>query len=55
MLLRYVYFENIVILDYQEGILVVSREDFDRAFGCICSARFEDVKKDFALNGGNYN
>ena len=28
----------------------VSKEDFDRAFGCIVSGEKDEIKRDFALN-----
>lgn len=35
---------------YSNGIVLkVPSEDFHRAFGCIVSASFEDVQRDFAI------
>lgn len=39
-----------VTLYYSEGEnLVVSKTDFDRAFGAIVSADYDAVKRDFAI------
>lgn len=39
-----------VKLVYEDGTKVfVSKTDFDRAFGCICSAPKADIIRDFAL------
>ena len=39
-----------VRLSYEEGTLLISKADFDRAFGPIISASYEDVKRDFAIS-----
>lgn len=41
---------NTVRLSYDKGDLIVSKEDFDRAFGPIVSASYEDIKRDFAIS-----
>ena len=40
---------NRVRLSYDIGVLHVPKEDFDRAFGAIVSASYEDVQRDFAI------
>lgn len=39
-----------VELNYEQGNLYVSIEDFNRAFGAIINATYDAVKRDFALN-----
>lgn len=39
-----------VRLTYEMGTLLITKEDFDRAFGPIISASYEDVKRDFAIS-----
>lgn len=40
-----------VQLDYENGeSLLVTKKDFDRAFGCIISCTYEEVKRDFAVD-----
>ena len=41
---------NTVRLSYDNGELYVTKEDFDRAFGPIVSATYDDVKRDFAIS-----
>ena len=38
--------ENIVVEGKHEPI--ISKEDFDRAFGCIVSGEKDEIKRDFA-------
>lgn len=38
-----------VKLIYEEGILYVSKEDFNRAFGAILNASYSAIKRDFAI------
>ena len=38
-----------VELTYPEGNVTVSKEDFDRAFGAMLGASYEDVKRDFGI------
>ena len=38
-----------VRLSYEIGDLYVTLKDFNRAFGPIVSATYEDVKRDFAV------
>lgn len=40
-----------VKLTYEDDTVVfVSKVDFDRAFGCICSAPKADIVRDFAIS-----
>jgi len=42
--------EGKVALEYEgKQTLIVRKSDFDRAFGTIISADYEEVKKEFAL------
>lgn len=41
---------SLVKLSYDIGNLYVAKEDFDRAFGAIINASYEDVLCDFALS-----
>lgn len=41
---------SLVRLSYGIGDLYISKEDFDRAFGPIVSASYEDVKRYFAIS-----
>lgn len=51
MLVKWAYIcDSSVGLLYDDGdIVVVSRSDFDRAFGAIVGASKEDVVRDFSL------
>lgn len=39
-----------VELTYDEGIVFVSKEDFNRAFGAMLGASYEAVKRDFGID-----
>lgn len=39
-----------VRLEYEDGkVLFVTKEDFDRAFGCIIALTYDEAKRDFAI------
>ena len=41
---------NKIRLSYEDGTeFYVSRNDFNRAFGCIISGAKDDIKRDFAI------
>lgn len=39
-----------VKLTYEDDVLFVKKDDFNRAFGCIVSATKDIVKRDFAVH-----
>ena len=41
---------NVVRLSYDNGELYISKVDFNRAFGAIVNAPYDDVKRDFAIS-----
>ncbi len=41
--------DGTVTLHYKDGVVIVKKEDFDRAFGTMINSSKQDVKRDYGL------
>ncbi len=41
--------DGTVVLKYEEGDVIVRKEDFNRAFGTMINSLREDIIRDFAI------
>ena len=44
-----------VTIEYDDGIVTVRKEDFDRSFGTIINSTKQDVERDFGIRKAEEN